>query len=262
MIVIISPAKRLDFKTDVHHGAFSQPDFLDDAEALVQDARKLAVHEWQGVMKLSDDLAGLTHQRFQDFAPPFDLSNAKQAVFAFKGDAYQGLDAESLSEDELAYAQDHLRILSGFYGLLRPLDLIQAYRLEMGAKLRNARGANLYDFWGTSLTDGLNEALAGSGDAEPVLVKLASNEYFGAVQPGDIRGRIITPQFKEIKDGEPRVMSMYAKRARGLMSRFIIRNRISEPEGLKGFNLEGYAFNRLLSEGDTFVFTRDYPPKK
>lgn len=260
MITILSPAKRLDYKSENLHGAFSQPDFLAHSEELATDARKLSPPQWQGVMKLSDDLAALTHQRFQDFSPPFDLGNARQAIYAFKGDAYYGLDAETLSDDDLAFAQDHLRIISGLYGLLRPLDLIQAYRLEMGSKLRNGRGRNLYDFWGATLTEGLNAVLA--GQKEKILVNVASNEYTKALQMADIEARVITPQFKEIKDGEPRIMSMYAKRARGLMSRYITQNRIEDPEALKAFDVEGYGFNTLLSEGDSWVFTRPYPPKK
>lgn len=260
MIVIISPAKRLDFESESKGGAFSQPQFLESAGVLAGEARKLRARDWQGVMKLSDNLAELTERRFKDFALPFDLGNARQAIFAFKGDAYQGFDVDSLSADDLAFAQGHMRILSGLYGLLRPLDLVQAYRLEMSAKFRNSRGRNLYDFWGGELTEGLNAALA--SDSQPVLINLASKEYTSALQMADIRARVITAHFKEIKEGEPRIMSMFAKRARGLMSRYMVQNRIEDSEDLKGFDVEGYGFNRLLSDGDDWVFTRPYPWKK
>ena len=259
MKIVLSPAKRLDFESDLFVNAYSQPRFLDDSLEIIEGARKLSTSELQGMMKISDELAALNHRRYQDFSTPFTPANARQAVYAFRGDAYYGLDAPTLSDDDMAFAQDHLRILSGLYGLLRPLDLIQPYRLEMGTKFRNARGPNLYAFWGSDITDALNEEMA--SDKEPVLVNLASNEYFKAVKPKELKARIITPHFKEVKEGVPKVMSVFAKRARGMMTRYIIQNKLEDADGLRDFTEVGYAFAPELSDRDNWVFTRPFVKK-
>jgi len=206
------------------------------------------------LMKLSMNLADLNMQRFQDWHTPFTSENAKQAIFAFSGDVYQGLDANSLDADAISFMQDHLRILSGLYGTLRPLDLMQAYRLEMGTKLPTERGRNLYEFWGSIITDSINSALSEQGD--DILINLASNEYFSAVKTTNIKGRIITPVFKELRKGSYRIISFNAKKARGYMSRFIIENRISDPEQLKAFDVADYVYIPDLSSTNEFVFTR------
>ena len=252
MHIILSPAKRLDFESENLRAEYSNAAFIDQASELAAQARKLSAADLQDLMGISDNLAELNHRRYQDFSPPFDLSNARQALFAFRGDAYQGLDADSLSDDDLAFAQDHLRILSGLYGVLRPLDLIQAYRLEMGIKFRNQRGQDLYAFWNGALAEHMNAELKAD---DGVLINLASNEYSKAVL-GGIEGRIITPQFKEIRNGVPKVMSVFAKKARGMMTRYIIQNRITDPEQIKDFDVDGYAYNPALSEGDNWVFSR------
>ena len=205
-------------------------------------------------MKLSMKLAELNFERYYDWSPPFTPENAKQAVLAMKGDVYTGLDAESFSEEDFAFAQGHLRILSGLYGVMRPLDLMQPYRLEMGTRLPNEQGRDLYAFWGITITEAVNRDLEAQGD--DVLINLASNEYFKSIKPRLVNGRIITPQFKEAKSGGYRMIGVYAKRARGLMSRFIIENRLSDPESIKGFAMDGYRYNGALSQGEKWVFTR------
>ncbi|MFC7049146.1 peroxide stress protein YaaA [Emcibacter nanhaiensis] len=252
MLVIVSPAKKLDYETDVSVKSWSEPEYLDDSLELIETARKLTRNDIAGLMKISDQLADLNYHRFHDFSIPFTPANARPAIFAFKGDTYVGLDAETLSEEDLAYAQDHLRILSGLYGLLRPMDLMQAYRLEMGSRLSNPRGRNLYEFWGDTLAEGINEAL--EGEKEPVLVNCASNEYFKAVKPKALKAQVITPVFKQVKDGHARSLGMMAKRARGMMARYIIQNRIEDPAKLKEFDMDGYKFQPTLSDHETFEF--------
>ncbi|MCK5040904.1 MAG: peroxide stress protein YaaA [Sphingomonadales bacterium] len=253
MQIILSPAKKLDFETEIVNSSNSQPKFLDETILLSKITKGLSTDDLKGLMGISDQLAELNHRRYQDFSTPFDLANARQAVFAFKGDAYQGLDADSLSADDLAYAQEHLNILSGYYGVLRPLDLMQAYRLEMGIKLKNRRGKNLYEFWQESLSKYLNKK---TNDDDGILVNLASNEYSKAVNLKGFDGEVITPQFKEIKDGVPKMIGIFAKKARGMMTRYIIQNRLKTAESLKDFDLDGYGFNPALSDEKTFVFTR------
>lgn len=254
MLVIISPAKTLDFETHVPLNAYTQPAFLDHAGELVSLLKIRSAGEIGRLMKLSDRLALLNHERYKAWQPPFTLANARQAVFAFKGDVYTGLAADTLSESALGWAQDHLRILSGLYGLLRPLDLMQPYRLEMGTKLTNARGENLYDFWGATITEALNDALIAQSD--DILINLASGEYFKAVKPNLLNGTIITPQFRELRGDVYKIISFSAKKARGLMSRYIIDNRIGDAEQLKAFDLDGYAFNPALSKENEWVFSR------
>lgn len=255
MLIVISPAKNLDYDTPATTDSASQPDFLEHSQQLIDQLRTLSVQDVAELMKLSDKLASLNVARYESFSQPFDRTNAKQSVLAFNGDVYAGLDAPSLSEAQLQFAQQHLRILSGLYGLLRPLDLMQPYRLEMGTKFANNRGKDLYQFWGNLLTDELNSLL--SQQQQPVLINLASNEYFKAVKAKNIQGRIITPVFKDLKNGQYKIISFYAKKARGLMSRYIIENGLTEADQIKNFDLAGYRFAESMSEGDSWVFTRD-----
>lgn len=250
LIAVLSPAKRLDAETPPKVQKATQPEFLDQASQLVKEARRLRPEDLSNMMSISQDLATLNHQRFKDFTGTFDLSNAKQAIHMFKGDVYVGLDADSLSNKDLGYAQAHIRILSGLYGLLRPLDLMQPYRLEMGTGFATKKAKNLYGFWGDTLTTALQEQLDGGA-----LVNLASNEYFGAVD-GTAFAHMVTPQFKEYRDGQAKIISFFAKKARGQMARFMIDQRINDAEGIKDFNVDGYGFDAALSQGNTWVFSR------
>ncbi|PKG50782.1 MULTISPECIES: peroxide stress protein YaaA [Halomonadaceae] len=254
MLSVISPAKTLDFETPPTTTKVTQPDFLKQSQALIDILRDYSPQQISELMGISDKLAGLNAARFEEWQPPFTLSNAKPAAQAFQGDVYTGLQAESFSEAENRYAQSHLRILSGLYGLLRPLDLIQPYRLEMGTKLSNSAGKDLYAYWKPTLTPALNEAIAESGSK--VLVNLASNEYFKAVDVRQLDARVITPVFKDEKNGTFKIISFYAKKARGLMSAWLIQQQINEPDQLKSFDVAGYRFDASASQGDTFVFTR------
>jgi len=254
MLVVTSPAKKLDFSEDVTRSGWSIPDFLEDSEILIEAARKLTRQELGKLMKISDKLVELNYNRFRAFSTPFTPVNAKQAVFAFTGDTYVGLDAESLSEDDLAYGQDHYRILSGLYGLLRPLDLMQPYRLEMGKKITTRRGRTLYEFWGDDLTASLNDIMAAQ-DTD-ILVNCASQEYFKAIKADKLAGQIITPVFKEVKEGHARVLGMFAKKARGMMTRFILQNRVEKAGDLKDFDMGGYVFQPSLSDHQTLEFHR------
>ena len=254
MLIVISPAKTLDFETPPKVPTFTLPDFLDDSAELIDELRSYEPYRLGDLMGISPKLADLNSNRYHNWSLPFTADNAKQSVLAFKGDVYAGLDADNLSADDLQFAQAHLRILSGLYGVLKPLDLMQPYRLEMGTKLKNRRGKNLYDFWDDRINKTLNDELAGQDS--PVLVNLASNEYFKSVQPERLNARIVTPTFKEARNGDYKFISFTAKKARGLMSRYIIRNRLAEPDDLRGFDLEGYRYNDALSDTDSPVFTR------
>lgn len=254
MLIILSPAKTLDFTSPSRINSHSQPDFLDDAQILVEELRRLSPARLSNLMGLSVNLGDLNFQRFLSWQRPFKPDNAKQAVFAFKGPAYTSLDAASLSSADLQWAQNHLRLLSGLYGLLRPLDLIQPYRLEMGTKLANCRGDNLYQFWDYKITDTLNRLLA--KQKPPVFVNLASQEYYKVLQPLEIKGEIITPVFKDWSNNRYKTLSLYAKQARGLMSRFIIQNRIIDAEALKDFSENGYRYNPSISSAREWVFLR------
>lgn len=254
MLVVVSPAKKLDTTLKDNDLDHSQPLFLDEAQKLVGVARKLSRGDLGRLMNISDKLADLNHERFKAFSTPFTTDNAKQAVLAFTGDTYVGLDAGSLGKDDLEYANNHLRILSGLYGLLRPLDLMQPYRLEMGTKLSNPGGEDLYDFWGDRITDAINDAI--EGEKDPVVVNLASNEYIKAVRPARLNARFITPVFKEVRDGQARVLGMVAKRARGMMARYIIENRIEKVEDLTRFDKDGYRFMPDLSDNSRLEFHR------
>jgi cytoplasmic iron level regulating protein YaaA (DUF328/UPF0246 family) len=258
MLSVISPAKTLDYETPPTTKKATQPEFLDRSALLVEDARELDPAAIRSLMGVSENIAALNHQRFMDWQLPFDKSNAKQAILAFKGDVYTGLDADTLTAAQLSFAQKHLRILSGLYGLLRPLDLMQPYRLEMGLKFSNSGGRNLYEFWGESLTDSLNSQLKKT--KTPVLLNLASNEYFKAVKPGALSAEVITPVFKDLKSGKYRVISFFAKKARGQMARYIIEKEINDVAALKRFRVGGYRYNAAQSSARELVFTRDAPP--
>ena len=254
MLIVISPAKTLDFETPPTVPAFTIPDFLDDSAELIDELREFEPYRLSELMGISPKLAELNSNRYHGWSVPFTSSNAKQSVLAFKGDVYTGLDADNLNRDDLQYAQQHLRILSGLYGVLKPLDLMQPYRLEMGTKLKTRRGKDLYDFWQDRIHAAINAELVNQED--PVLVNLASNEYFKSVKAGKLQARIITPVFKEKRNGEFKMITFFAKKARGLMSRYIIRNRLPDPEDIKGFDLEDYRYNEALSSADRPVFTR------
>jgi len=253
MRIIISPAKKLNKGFALPDFKHTQPQFLQQSQLLINILQDKDSFEVSALMKLSMKLADLNTARFQQWHTPFTASNAKQALFTFAGDVYQGLDAASLSADDINFAQDHLRMLSGLYGLLKPLDLMQAYRLEMGTKLSNPKGNNLYDFWGTSITDQLNQELGNGG----TLINLASNEYSKVIQMKNIQGKVITPTFKENKDGNYKIIGIFAKKARGLMSRYIIQNRITDAEDIKAFDIDGYTYNPSLSDTKTWAFTRN-----
>ena len=255
MLVVVSPAKNLDFESVVPTREYTQPALLDETERLMKVCRTLSPADLASLMKISDKLATLNANRFAEFSTPFTPENARQAMYAFNGDVYTGLDAHSLDTDAVAYAQNHLRILSGLYGLLLPLDLMQAYRLEMGTKLANPAGKDLYAFWNDTITLALNKALEAQGDN--VLINLASNEYFKAVKKTSLDGMIITPTFKECKNGQYKIISFFAKKARGLMARYILENRVEDVEGLKAFDLDGYQFCEAQSTSTELVFLRN-----
>lgn len=254
MLTVISPAKTLDYDTPPTTRKKSRAEFLDRSASLVKQARKLSPEEIRELMGVSEKIADLNHQRFMNWGEPFNFNNAKQAVLAFKGDVYTGLDADSLDEAQLAYAQQHLRILSGLYGILRPLDLMQPYRLEMGLKFDNPGGKDLYAFWGDALTASVNRQL--KKIKSKVLINLASNEYFKALQPGALVGEVITPVFKDEKNGKYRVMAFFAKRARGQMARYIIEKQLTDPAELKKYRRGGYRYSRGDSTADQMVFLR------
>lgn len=256
MILVISPAKTLDLSEDTRYTQrHSQPLLLDESKRLVDQLMQLDPHALGELMHISDDLAKLNYDRYQQFTTPFSPKNAKQALLTFNGDVYTGLDLATYQESEFDYSQQHLRILSGLYGVLRPLDLIQPYRLEMGTRLRNERGKNLYEFWGERITLALRQDLAEQGATN--LVNLASQEYFKSVNTTSLGVRVITPQFKEIRDGQAKTIAIYAKQARGVMCDYAIKEKITDPEALKGFTGMGYHYNEAASELDNWVFTRE-----
>lgn len=257
MLMVISPAKTLDFDTPAATDHYTQPDFLHHSAELIQVLRAKSPLEIGKLMSISDALAQLNVGRYHDWQAPFSPANAKQAVLAFKGDVYEGLNAASLEPGQMSYLQNHLRILSGLYGALRPLDLMQPYRLEMGTRLNNPRGKNLYEFWGDTVTHALNAVLEQRKD--PVLVNLASEEYFKAVKPAKLNGSLITPVFQDRKNGQYKIISFYAKRARGMMARWAALHQVSQPEQLKHFDSAGYAFDAAASSELNWVFRRDLP---
>jgi hypothetical protein len=253
MLILLSPAKNLDWSAPPESVARTQPALMKDAAALAKIAKRLTAGDLARLMDLSDKLADLNRARFQAFGGAASLAHAKQAILAFNGDVYQGLAAKTLTPDDLAFAQAHVRILSGLYGLLRPLDAIEPYRLEMGVKLANPRGEDLYDYWGAKIAKALN------ADGDGVIVNLASDEYFSAVDRKTLEARVITPKFLDVKDGKARSVFMFVKRARGMMARFAIERRITAPDGLKAFNAGGYRLDAAASGADDWVFTRPQP---
>lgn len=254
MLMLISPAKTLDYETPPTTANYSMPDYLEKSEELIEVVSKKSSPQLMKLMHVSQKIAELNVERFNQWQLPFNSENAKQAVLAFKGDVYTGLDASALAEDRLDYAQQHLRIISGLYGLLRPLDLMQPYRLEMGLKLKTKKASNLYQFWGEQITDAVNSMLAKQD--EPVLINLASNEYFKAIQKKNLDGRLITPFFKDWKNGEYKMISFFAKKARGMMVRYAIDHKLQEVEGLQDFDYDGYSLNQELSHDDNWIFCR------
>jgi len=254
MLFLLSPAKSLDFDPPVTAVPHTLPLFVPQARELIDILQQKSPQEIASLMSLSDSLAGLNVARYQAWRSKFTAKNAKQAVLAFNGDVYDGLDAKTLGTDDLAWAQDHLCILSGLYGVLRPLDYMQPYRLEMGTRLPNPRGKDLYQFWGTQISDYLNTRL--QRDKTPVVINLASQEYFKAVDKKALKARVVDCVFEDFKDGNYKIISFYAKRARGLMARFVATQRVNLPEQLKGFDLDGYAFDSSVSQPERLVFRR------
>jgi len=257
MLAILSPAKSLDYDTKLTTRKLSQPAFVADSAQLIDRLRTYDPAQLASLMHLSDNLAELNHRRYHQWVPQFEAPEARPAALAFKGDVYLGLDAYSLSERDLNWAQKHLRILSGLHGLLRPLDGIRPYRLEMGTTLSTSRGKSLYDFWGTRVTDALNAAIAEQKQA--ILINLASNEYFKVIDATAINARIINIHFKEWKNGQYRFLSFFAKKARGLMARYMIDQRVATLRALQAFDYEGYQYNSALSSREDWVFTREQP---
>ncbi len=255
MLALISPAKTLDYTTALPTDTHTQPRLLEQSQQLIDVCRKLSATEIASLMTVSEKIANLNVERFRDWNAEFNFSNARQALFAFKGDVYTGLDAYHLKDQDIDFAQQHLRMLSGLYGLLRPLDLMMPYRLEMGTKLKNSRGNNLYEFWGSIITDQINQDLA-EIDAK-LLVNLASDEYYKSVNEKNIQAEIIKPVFLDQKNGKYKVISFYAKKARGLMARYLIENKLSQVEQLKAFDSEGYYFDAESSSDKELVFKRD-----
>lgn len=253
MLTIISPSKTLDFDTTIIGNA-TQPRLLAYSEELIKKLRTLSKEKISQLMKLSPALTTLNYERYHSFSTPFTTDNAKQAVCVFKGNVYDGINVGQYTEDDFDSAQKHLRILSGLYGLLRPRDLIQPYRLEMGTRLENTKGKNLYEFWGEEITNLINKDMKAIGT--DTLINLASNEYWKAVKPKNINGRIITISFKEHKNGEYKMVMVHVKKARGLMASYIVKHHPSSPELLKKFNEDGYRFNAALSDDSEWVFTR------
>jgi len=256
MLMVVSPAKSLDFETRPGTRKFSQPEFLKESNALVKDLRKLEPDDLSELMDISPSLAEENHRRFANWHTPFDLKNSKQAIFAFKGDVYLGLQAEDFGTADLNFAQKHLRILSGLYGVLRPLDLMQPYRLEMGRKFGGNGAKTLYEFWGAKLTDQLNAEFESQSSKKNVLINLASNEYFNSIQTKGLDAEIITPVFKDWSNGKYRIVSFFAKKARGQMAAHIIKNRLQSPAKLKDFAVDGYRFDPEESTDNKLVFKR------
>ena len=255
MLIVISPAKKLDFDSLPQTDDFTIPDCLSDSSELIDTLRNYSAKQLEKLMHLSTNLAQLNFDRYQDWHLPFKPQNAKQAILTFKGDVYAGMNIESFSDDDLNFTQAHLRILSGLYGLLRPLDLMQPYRLEMGTRLENTRGKNLYEFWGSQITELLNKQLKDIGSQ--TLINLASNEYYKSVKHKDIKGQIITPIFKEKRDdGSYKIIGIYAKKARGMMSAYILKNNMEKAEQIKNFTEAGYSYSPDLSTDTDWVFCR------
>ncbi len=256
MLILLSPSKTLDFDSPAVTRKCTTPEFAGDSAELVEKLSGMSSAQLSKLMDISPKLADLNLGRYHSWTPDFTPKNSKQSLLAFKGDVYTGFHLDDYAAADFAFAQKHLRILSGLYGLLRPLDLIQPYRLEMGTPLKNQRGKNLYAFWGTKITDAINDALTAQSDR--ILVNLASNEYFESIREDKLNGRVITPVFKDLsKGGKYRVLSFFAKRARGSMADYIIKNRMTNPAALKKFDVDGYRFDKESSTEDRLVFLRD-----
>ena len=253
-VTIISPAKKLDYSPVEKNLDSTIPSLLEHSNELIKDLKSLNPQEVSSLMSLSDKLGALNYERFQEWETPFTKSNSKQAILAFKGDVYQGLDAESLSETELIWAQKHVRILSGLYGILKPMDLMQPYRLEMGTKFATKRGQNLYDFWNSIITEELNKNFSSDNTN---LLNLASNEYFKSINVSELKANVISPVFMDKKNGKYKIISFFAKKARGLMTRYVIKNRIEDITDIQNFEEGGYFFNEAMSEDNKPVFCRD-----
>ena len=260
MLTLLSPAKKLNMEPPATTLHATQPRLGADMKAIAKVAKQQSADDLKRLMHISDNLANLNYERFKSFNLDNQSNSAKAAGLAFDGDVYWGLDAKSMADETLSYAQDHLRILSGLYGLLRPMDAIQPYRLEMGTKLQNPRGKSLYDFWGTILAEQINNDLSGHSDS--TIVNLASNEYFKAVDKTALNRTVISAKFLNVKDGKARALMYYAKHARGSMARWIMENRVDRADGLKDFNVDGYALDAEASSETELVFTRKQPPKK
>lgn len=254
MLLLISPAKTLDYETPASTAIFSQPEFLDDSAELIDQLKKLSPSDVSSLMGISEKLGVLNSNRFIDWQLPFTPDNSKQALLAFKGDVYEGMSVSSFNQSDLNWANQHLRILSGLYGLLKPLDLMQAYRLEMGTRFNNQRGKNLYEFWGDKITEKINQEV--TQQKNPVLINLASNEYFKSVKLALLNAAIITPVFKDWKKDKYKIVSFYAKKARGMMCAYIIKNRLDNPNDIKQFDMAGYAFSAEQSTDKQWVFLR------
>ncbi len=260
MIITLSPSKGQDFETPTPSNIYTIPDQLEESQLLINEVKKFDIKDLCELMAVSENISRLNVQRFKQWHIPFTTDNAKAALFAFKGDVYSAIEKEKYDKNDLAYAQDHLRILSGLYGTLRPMDLIQPYRLEMKTRLENPRGDTLYLFWGDRITQKLNEIL--KEQTKKVLVNLASNEYFKSVKPKILNGRLLNINFKESKEGKARVIAIFAKRARGMMTDFILRNRIEHAEDIKDFGAGGYKYSAKESTENNWVFTRPQPAHK
>lgn len=254
MLVLLSPAKSLDYDSPLLTKKATKPRFIDQSSELVEQLRKLSVGQVGKLMSISEKLAQLNHDRFASWEPDFSKDKSRQAILAFTGDVYQGMELAKWSGDDFSRAQKQVRILSGLYGLLRPLDLMQPYRLEMGTKFKNERGKNLYEFWDEEITKVVNADLKRSGSAN--IVNLASNEYFSSVKPKLLKGELITPVFKDEKNGTYKIISFYAKKARGMMADFIVRKGVTDPTDLKKFKTAGYKFSKGDSTENQLVFTR------
>jgi cytoplasmic iron level regulating protein YaaA (DUF328/UPF0246 family) len=255
---VLSPSKTLDYDTTPQTDKFTQPDFLDDSTELIEILREYDIDGLRDLMDISEKLAVLNVERYDDFETPFTPDNAKAAITAFTGDVYRDFRLDEYDADDFDFLQAHARILSGLYGLLRPLDLMQPYRLEMGTRLENARGKKLYDFWGTKITDAVNAALDAQGD--DVLLNLASNEYFNSIDTKKLAGRVLSVNFKDLRKDKYKTITFYLKRLRGTMTDWMVRNRVTDPEGLKGFNERNYYFSEERSTEDDYVFLRDEKP--
>ena len=254
MKIIISPAKRLNFEPITIIGESAQPIFVQESKKLIEILREKSVSEIKELMKLSSALAQLNHERYAKWQLPFNEKNAKQAIFAFEGDVFKAMNKESMNNDDYIFLQDKLRILSGLHGILRPFDLIQPHRLEGGTKLENPKGNNLYKFWGNKITDIINTEIEREDD--DLIINLASNEYFKYINKKELKGKIITANFKELKNGKLKTVSIYAKKARGMMVHFITKNRLNNAEYLKGFDYEGYGYSQKYSSENELIFVR------